>query len=425
MALTQPFINTLPSFASEKGCKFYINVLGGETITAYGFTVRDNDTNAIIDGIGGEIAVQQDIESKSIRQFLCTIPPAKLINNKTYKIRPYTKKNETIIEGDEALVTCYATPNVNIFFADFDNSSQENPTVQKLLTDYSVIPSINPEFTIEFDAIDRNSIAKPNSASFTLYGIDKGGNKNLISKSGNLYNFSHDVTTNKYSKTFTMSGFTLNTTNPEGTDISPDALFIYFILEYELFTIENFSIKKEFKNLKCFYNVLSFAPYLNIYNICDKGVIKINCDGLQALVGDTNQEPPKFIGGEEIDLSTNGDYVRWQKQFIVQQPYTIRFWCRDLQPGMIAKLYLSSDSGMFIEMKYNESAQDNKCFISLRAIMMQIPFQKVGLNYNEDFGIYIESQRINKSLINENTELFIGVKQQAKFFDLDFQIIDD
>lgn len=435
MALTTPFINTIPSFDATEGTSLALNVLGGDAISGYQFSIIDTNAYDTVIYTSDVIPVSNDIANASIRTFPIIIQPntmvgfEKIQNNGTYKIRPktFSETEENGILGNDALFTCYQRGSVKLQhlvdgeYVDF----VENTTLST--TDVNM--------RIVFDKIDLNSIAQPNVSNLTLYGITASG-KSLITSIKNIFNFEYDVNTGLYYAEIEVGGFSVNIDSSglpyEGRQYNG------FSIDYDLSTIENMQFSGEIENINCYYEILSNSPIVRINNLCNKGVIEINSE-LSTLNGTSNipldttlPTHLQFIDNDSVDLRQETyapDYseawVKWSKYFKLGQPYTLRIWGRDFDEGEIIGIS-NSITSEYIIIKYNkkdfildgETEAQNYTFISLESGMTNssgIPC----------FPYYIESAKILTNTINANTKLFVGIQQQGGLFDIDFEILNN
>lgn len=422
MALTKPFINTIPAFDAKNGITINLNVLGGDAITAYSFTIL-SESNNIVYSPTGKIIVNNDINNGTIRTFPITINSDMGIkNNNSYKIIPFTYNidNPNGIEGQATIFTCYTTPSVNIYYYDI----RDGQTGYFTFNNNSTIGTSTPNIKMQFNPNDLNSIAEPNIANIYVYGVSNGV-RNLIYTSEDIYNFSYNLNTDLYEITTDLSNFTINI-NEDGT-LLENRLYDSFEVEWTLRTIENFqpTLQGLITGINCYYRVLRNSPYLTINNLCSEGKIEIN-SRLTSYEGTSNPTPPTYIDNKEVDLTKDGSWVKWSNYFVLAQPYSFRLWGRNFNIGQIADLTYSTDSSKHIILKYNQEdiydeitqTTTNYTFISLESGKSKI------INGKEIFfPYYIESSRIETSTITKTTKLFINVQEKNELFDIDFQIL--
>lgn len=428
MALTLPFINTLPAFDATKGTMTSVNVLGGDAITGYQFFIFENDGSDTPFYTSQIINIASDIETVDLRSFPITIPANAsgnniiLRNNNSYRIQVRTFNETDSIYSNYTTFQCYKTPFINLMYWS-NNAQYEN------LQSNAIIPNAIAELKVVFNPKDLNSSAKPNKVVVNLYGV-QNGNEVYIGTTGDIYAFDYSLLDGEinYVSEFDLSGFSINVNIDSEGNISSktDSMFSSFIIKYECTTIDGMSISATITDINCFYKTIQHSSFLNLQNMCQQGVIKITCDGLTTLVGESNPsfEDLSFIDGQELDLTQSGSWVQWQKYFSLQQPYTLRIWARNLQDGVIATLASTSVKGAYITIKketkyeyYDNGLNDpflvNKTFISLDSGLLNT------------YPYHIESNKIlYNSEITEDTKFFIGIQCQGGLFDIDFQILN-
>lgn len=428
MVLTTPFINTIPAFDANVGITLNVNILGGDAITGYQFLLLENTGTENPFYTSNIISVANDIAGASIRSYPITIPAnasgtnelgqnISLKNNSQYRIqaKTYNANGESIL-GNDALFTCYTTPTTILQVL----QSQAVVAEYEDVSDGSLIPASKPAMKLVFKPNDLQSIAEPNILVANVYGI-KNGNKHYISTSGEVYDFKYDITNNveTYSAEFQLSGFSINVNIDEQGNVTPRSGSLYddYVIEYSVRTIENMVLTDTFEHLNCYYTAIQNSPFLEVNNICEKGVINLTCS-VTSFNGTSNPSPPTYINDAEVDLTATGAWAKWENLFSLNQPYTLSIWGRNFNNGTIVKMTTSGVVYKYIKLAYNTVTQAGieYSFISLESGRND--------NYGKTmFPYYIESEYIEKSLITENTNLFIGIQQQDDLFDIHFEKI--
>lgn len=424
MALIEPFINSIPAFDALLGTNLDINVLGGDAITNYQFSLYYNDNTDTPFFISPKYNVLNDVENKSIRMFSINIIPKmsgtdsngksvelSLNNNLQYRIRPTTFNGEKSISGNYTLFSCYKSPDISLYYQTMVNGNTE----YVLLKNGTTLPLASPNIRITFNPDDLQSSAQPNIASLTLFGITDEEIEEEIKNVANLYNFSHDIVTDNYSLDLKLDGFSINIDNDGNLLSREKRLYKSFTIKYTVITLENFKISKKVTGINCYYNTLRNSPYIAVNNICDEGIIRIACS-LTSINGISNPAPAIYTeSGTEIDLTTTNSWAQWQRYFALEEPYTLRLWARNLQIGPILTMSLSIANHKYIKISYNE--KEDYAFVSLECGQPD----STGMAM---FPYYIESDRILLSKITLETKLFIGIQQQSGLFDIDFRILE-
>lgn len=424
MALIKPFINNIPAFDAIVGTELDINVLGGDAITDYQFSLYYNDNTDTPFFISPKYSVLNDIENGTIRTFPVNIVPnmngtdlngnsivLNLINNYQYRIRATIYNNEKFISGNYTLFSCYKSPSVSLYYQTMVNGGLE----YVLLENGTTLPLASPNIRITFNPNDLQSLASPNIASLTLLGITNEEIEEEIKNVSNLYNFSHDLITNNYNLDIKLDGFSINVDN-EGNLLSQEKrLYKSFTIKYSITTLEDFKITEKITGINCYYNTLRNSPDIILNNICDKGIIRITCN-LTSINGTSNPAMPKFTdNGNEIDLTEPNSWAKWQRYFALEEPYTLRLWARNLQIGSILTMSLSIANHKYIKISYNE--KEDYAFVSLECAQPNSTGAAM-------FPYYIESDKLLLSDITSQTKLFIGIQQQGGLFDINFRILE-
>lgn len=432
MALTNPFINTIPNFDATQGITINLNVLGGDAINGYGFKIYNDDGSLTPIYTSGNIGVQNDVASVSVRSFSFSIPTTiGLLNNRSYKIEPFTYQTEngaivSTVTGQQVLFSCYATPTYKLQYLNSNN-------VYVDLQDGTMFTSTQQQFLIIFNTNDLSSLLVPNYANVVLYGVDESGNQNLIKEYTPVYNFEQNQNNlSMWSVEIDISDFS-RTMDADGNPLSPaERAYASFSLSLRVVPIGHFSPNETitYKNLGCGYNAVNSSSIFRVTNLCDKGQIEIVCTATSR-EGKSNITPLEnliYIDNDELDLNTatygENAYAFWEKYFTTGQPYTLRIWGRNFEVGEIASLYLTTDNGRYVSIKYNEedvydedtSTWSNYTYISLES-------GRNDANGQPMFPYYIESERILTSTITSSTDLFVGIQAQNGLFDISFQKI--
>ena len=425
MALTTPFINPIPAFsATDTSTHIEFYVKGGDAITGYSFAVYRNDGSSTPLFSSQVTPVSNDIASETIRDFYITIDNTMgLQNNNSYRLQitTYGADNESI-QSNFALFQCYKNPIVTLQYATIVGGQ----SVFLNLADEVVVSQNITTIKILFNPNDFQSIAEPNTAKISLYGINDDGSTDFITSIDNIYNFEHNISTDIYSKEIELSGFTL-TQNEQG-ELLPiqERKHKAFRVEYELYTLERWKDSGAFTNIGCYYSAVLTSPFVTINNLCQEGVIEINCT-VTSYQGTSNIPINSlvYIDDEELDLRPQTypgfteAYAQWQNYFTLKQPYTLRVWGRAFNEGTILRMTSSSvRAAYYVDIKYNKETVNNVEYVYLSLESGQKDYQGADM-----FPYYIESERIASSNITDSTKLFIGIQEQDGLFDLDFEII--
>ena len=416
MALINPFINSINAFDATIGTTIYMGVLGGDAITKYKFRLYNND-GSISPFYNSEwIEVQNDVSSQSIRSFPILLNSAfGLKNNSSYKIEPITANDEQPngVVGQQSLFQCYATPDLTLKYKTIvDGTSSYEP-----VTSETVFSSSEVQFRLEVSKDNINSLMRPNNIIVSLYGIDHSGHKNIVSGPKTIYKFNRNIDEGVYYLDFSLKGFMVNV-DEYGYGLSPqDSLFKSFEIGIEFYTVEGMNVSYTLKDLYCYYITIDNPSVFDVFNICDRGVVKLEYS-LTSFMGTSNPSPPIFLNEEEVDLSESSSWALWQKYFTLTQPFTLRIWGRKFLEGSIFLATETKNSNNYIDIRYNSEMEDGEEYVFISIQSGQTTSDGTPL-----FPYYLESNRILKSSISETTNIFVGVQKQNNLFELDFRTI--
>ena len=417
MALVSPFINSIRAFDVAIGTTINLSVLGGDAITKYRFSLYNNDGSNAPFYTSGWFNVENDIPSKSIRNFPIVLNSVidGLTNNESYKIEPIIANEEypNGLVGQQTLFQCYAAPNISLQY----KILKEGIATYSDVLSGVVFNSSMVDFRFSVNLNVSNNQIKPNSITTALYGINHNGNKSIVTKPKVSYNFSNIAGSNISFIDFSLDGFSVNV-NSNGDKLSAQSSqYKFFEIEVIFETVDGMQVPLNISNLNCFYSIVDNPSVFDVLNVCEKGIVQLRYS-LTSLEATSNPDQPTFIGGQEVDLREDDSWAQWQRYFTLTQPFTLRLWARDLQEGDIMVLSSTSASGNYIKIKYNieETNGVQESFISLEC-------GQADISGNSMFPYYIESQRILTNTIIETTNLFIGIQREDNLFNLDFQVL--
>lgn len=413
MSLTVPFINTIPAIdVTQDNLKTSVNILGGSAITGYRVYLYNNYSDTPI-YTSEDISVSNDIESYSIRSYPIDISNVILtsygmVNNSTYLIRVETFNATESMTSNQQIIICYKRPSIALQIQNTNNEWVD-------LTDNTTLSFAKGTFNIHYTNNDNNSVAQPNVANITLYGIKFNGQKVLINKVENIYKFTFNQSNYVYDKNVEIGTFEINVDNNGNHLTESNTQYYSYEIELTLSTIENMTIKATYSQINCYYNESLNSSYLKVYNLCKEGKIQIDFS-INSING-TAEQTPIFINNDEVDLTDNS--VNWQDILLSTNAYTIRIWGRDFNTNsVIFRAESSTMTNNFLEIKYNKINIDN---VDYDFISLECGWTNTTPEYT--YSYYIESDKILSSTITSATNLFIGIQQQNNMFDISFQIL--
>ena len=187
MSLTQPFINGVADFDATKDNNIYVNVLGGDTVSAINIKIY----NASDVQVFYTTTQVTDAGGTAIRTFAVSVPAKTLTNNLTYKVVAYTMDSSSTnsIASSAQLFQCYVAPTFSF--------STDGTTITSGYT----TSSPNLGIVLAFNKQNTLSPAVLNFVKVTLYGIKADGTKNEVFVSDKLYVEPLEATIKNFSPT--------------------------------------------------------------------------------------------------------------------------------------------------------------------------------------------------------------------------------
>jgi hypothetical protein len=385
--LTQPFINNITAFDSDIGTIIIMGILGGNTITGYTYTITNNQDS--LDTFTKTVYVSSDdgtVGFDEVRSFDIALNQDTTLgfleNNKEYKMVINTfNDTETSINSRGVLFNCYKMPSFTF------NAIVEG--VYRSLIDNDILDSQEKRITLTFNTNDVDSIATLNTCNIKLYGVSLD-NSDLIFASDNIYIEPLEILVKGFLKT-----------NDGNNNYNSYTLIANGI------TVEGLSFSTTISGITIEYALLTHSPYLRLTNRADKGFIIIE-SLLTAIKGSSNPNPPIYLTSTEVDLSDDDSWVKWDNEFIIPNVFTGSFWGRNFNDNEDI-ISLKTDSLYETIITYIDDGTET--YLTLNS-------------YNGTFyPYYIESNRLDSTLINASTDLFIGIQREYDLWNIYIAII--
>lgn len=172
MSLTQPFIDGVAAFDATKENTIYVNVLGGDTVSAVIVRIY-NASNVQVFYSRTEVL---DAGGEGIRTFEVSVPAKTLTNNFSYKVKACTEKDlSTSVYSSAQLFQCYVAPTFSF------------TTGETTITAGYSVKAPNLDVLLSFNKGSELSPAVLNYVRLTLYGIKADGIKDNVFASDRLY----------------------------------------------------------------------------------------------------------------------------------------------------------------------------------------------------------------------------------------------
>lgn len=307
MALTTPTLLTQVAFDATQQQTFYFNVTGTSAqIVANQLTIRNNDTNDIV-----------------------------------YNEKQETFKYEHVVNANELTNGTYYNAVVSVFDSDGNQSSTSipiqfwcytTPTLQ-----FTNIPTsnivTNASFNFQF-TYEQNENEPINSYVMNLFNSSQV----QISTSGVQY---ATTGTPPYNGSYTFTGFENNT--------------VYFV-QLTGTTIEGTIISTPMQQFTVQYIRPDLFTLVQLVNNCDEGYITVTSN-IVVIEGTSNPDPPTYIDDQEVDLTTSGSWVEWNKGFSITGDMLARVWFRS--PNDYTTLVqFSNTNGQIIKLNFMLGYED-------------------------------------------------------------------
>lgn len=356
MALQKPTIDTIAAFDASNSQVIKFSVSGGDQVTANRLVIKS--------GSSGVTVYDQTTTTFVLEH---TIPANTLTNGNYYtlQIQTLNSSSETSPMSSPVTFYCYTTPSFN-----FNNIPLGG-----------IIPNSSFAFTLSYNQDEGEAL---NSYIINVYS---GGS--IIWSTGTVY---------------------------VGSSGNPPSLFkanVSGFSDNNSYSIRAFGQTSQFTELDT--GVVSLTTQFdarNIYtqfslenNVCD-GYITINSNVI-SLDGITNPDPPTYIGGSEIDLTTNESYVNWENSFGIYETYTARLWFRDPNPNsLLATIYSSTNANVGLTLYEREYTESSTTYMYVEAF------------YRDVYGYtgYVVSEAIEKPA--SGTDLMIWLQKYNGLYDI-------
>lgn len=339
MALTTPILFSVGAIDASKAYDFDFNVIGGDRVYGSRLNITEDGTSTTI---------TNDVTSFT---FVNTLPANTLTNGKSYTATLQTKDGSTPSVWSNTSNTiafyCYSTPTFAF-------------TVSPMSISASNV-TLNVAYTRGVDDV----VSQLSEYVFNLYD----STNILISTSGTLRNTQLGNVTVSYS----FSGLENNSTyyatctgiTKEGMEISTSKLTITVSGQTETF------------------------DYFIAENNCENGYIDI-ISNISNIEGETNVELIKPYN--YVNLTADGDYVRWRKDYIFPNSWTAQIWGEDFNANTVITQF-STAQGDIIKLYYMEENGD------FYFVLTVTPF------------LYADSSSMN--YVNQSNTTTIGVNKKS------------
>lgn len=321
MALTRPSLYAIAAFDASQAQTFRFNVIGGDTVTGSVLTIKNNTTL--------ETVYTNTAETYKLENTL----PANVLTNGVYYQATIVTVNAAGQQSEASAPIqfwCYTAPSMT--FTNIPNTG--------------VIVNSSYDFQVQYTQTQSEPLAQ---YTFNLYAPTG----TLVGTSGVRY--------------------TGSTTVPLVID------YIFSGLEDgALYTIECVGVTSEGtqvttgrRSFSVVYDAPSVYSNLQLTNNCKGGYIQIESHVI-GISGTSNPEDPTYIDDKKIDMTGDGNYVRWDDDFELTNNYTLGLWGENLTPGADT-LIMMNDSGDSVNAVYMED--DDYAWFELYVRSVAHPFK--------------------------------------------------
>lgn len=318
MALTKPILSNVPAWDVTVGQTFTFNVVGGDQVVGSSLYILNNATGTVV-------------YSRTITSFKyeITVPPnaVGLVNGVYYRAYVETTdvNGNVSVPSNSIQFYCYATPTWS-----FTNVSEGS-----VINNSNFIPEVS------YNQTQSEPLASYRIALYNAFQTE-------IASSGVQY---VSTSTVPISVAYAFSGLSDNT--------------VYYVKAFGQ-TINDTVIETDFVRFIVQYSAPAVFSRFFLSNNCKEGYITYTSN--TALIeGKSQPSPPTYIGDEKVDLTEEGDWVRWDDGFIVGGDFTIKAWIE--QPNDNSPLItLTNLEGQQMQIGYYEDlANTNKVYADFYA----------------------------------------------------------
>ena len=349
--LTVPILYSKVAFDATKEQVFSFNVIGGDQVISNTLTIRNNLT--------GEIIYAQNQKTYKFEHIL----PANTLTNGVYyeaSIQTYNLYGD-FSTSNSIQFWCYTTPTfvfTNIPSGDVVNNSQF-------------------AFEVSYNQIEGELLSNYN---FKLYNsskvlIDSSGVKYVLSETQNTISYTFSSLLNNTNYYISVDGVT-----QYGTEFSSDLKAI--VIQYT--------------------TPIAFSN-ITLTNNCHSGNIIIQSN-VQGIFGESHPDDPTYIG-DTVDLTQEGHYAKWDKNFNLTENWTLKVWGRSFNTGQSILDLINGDMDYITLVYKNEG----------NTYWVEMYVQNIGM-----YGNYqIKSNTTLHPLDTDN--LFIYVRKVGSLYDISLE----
>lgn len=330
MSMTKPIALSVNAFDSTNSSvlKFVSN--GGNQVVKNKITIRLNSDNSVV--------YTNTIESFKFEQI---IPPNTLTNGNYYNFyfNTYDKDDNESENSNIISFYCYTSPTFKITNIPLNNIINYSNFI------FQATYSQEQEELVYF-------------YKFILYD----GNKNIIFESKELYNSSIPP--------FNVS-YEIN-----GLDDDKS-----YKIEAIAYTINGTYVTSGVYDFSVNYFYPSIYSILDLNNVCEDGYIEIT-NNMILIDGESNPDPITYLDETKVDLKANGNYVKWEKGYVLKNDFLVRGFIYNANVGENIKILImknSSKNDYIVLNVLQETYGENKgkYFLELRTFVGNINYYTI------------------------------------------------
>lgn len=319
MALTRPTLIAVPSFDATQSYTFKFVVQSGSSqIVANQLTIRRQSDNEIVYD-----------EKQETFKYEHIVNANELVNNTYYNavVSVFDAEDNQSPTSIPIQFWCYSTPSITL----------TNIPTSNIVT--------NASFNFTF-AYAQNEGEALNSYVVNLYNAFK----TQIATSGVIYTQNG---TPPYNGNYLFAGFEDNT--------------VYYV-EVVGTTVNSAIVSTGQIQFTVKYSRPDLFTLIELTNNCEEGYITLKSN-IILIEGETNPEPPIYIGDKEVDLTQDGSWVEWNDGYSISGDFLARLWFRKPKP-YFQIMQFSNVDGQTITLNYmqgyeNVNVSDIQSYIEL------------------------------------------------------------
>lgn len=318
--LTTPILSQQVAFDATNAQTVFFNVVGGSQVVSNRLVIKNNTT----------LATVYDATQVTFK-FEHTIPAGTLVNGTNYimQVQTFDASANASALSNTVQFFCFTAPTIA-----FTNIPVGN-----------IIENSNYTFEATYDQLEDELL---NSYTFKLYGASQSE----LASSGVI--FVGSATPPPTALSYNFAGF--------------DDNGVYYV-EVLGQTVNGTSVTTGKVQITVNFVKPNVFAIVELQNNCDAGNITISSN-IVVIEGSSNPDPPTYILDEEVDLTTEGTWVKWDTGFSISDNFTIRIWGRSFAQyedilNIWGTEYAQADNQITLTYMYDTDSA--KIYVTLKA----------------------------------------------------------